>query len=90
MLKRLVYAWTPEDEGKLKQLAERGVYLRNIALRLKRSESSIKKRARDLQIKVQSTPRSRFRFGGGIRASGPRPAAMPERAPSDLVEIEKE
>ncbi len=90
MLKRASYAWTPEDEARLRELAQKGVYLRNIALKLRRSESSIKKRARDLQIKVQSTPRSRFRFGGGIRASGPRPAAMPERAPSDLVEIEKE
>ncbi len=62
MLKRLVYAWTPEDEGKLKQLAERGVYLRNIALRLKRSESSIKKRARELGVKVSITPRGRFGF----------------------------
>ena len=59
MLKRAVYAWTPEDEAKLKELAEQGVYLRNIALRLKRSESSIKKRARELGVKVKLTPRYR-------------------------------
>jgi len=43
----------------LKELAEQGVYLRNIALRLKRSESSIKKRARELGVKVKLTPRYR-------------------------------
>jgi DNA-binding NarL/FixJ family response regulator len=63
MLKRPVYAWTPEDEARLKAMAQQGVYLRNIAVRLKRSESSIKKRARELGIKVQITPRARFRFG---------------------------
>jgi len=62
MLKRRVYAWTPEDEARLKELAEKGVYLRNIALRLRRSESSIKKRGRDLGLKVQITPRTPFRF----------------------------
>jgi DNA-binding NarL/FixJ family response regulator len=62
MLKRLVYAWTPEDQAKLKELAEQGVYVRNIAIRLKRSESSIKKRARELGIKVRITPRTPFRF----------------------------
>jgi DNA-binding NarL/FixJ family response regulator len=67
MLKRASYAWTPEDEAKLRELASNGVYLRNIALKLRRSESSIKKRARDLQIKVQTTPRSRFRFDATAR-----------------------
>jgi len=68
MLKRESYAWTPEDEAKLRELAGKGIYLRNIALKLRRSESSIKKRARDLQIKVQTTPRSRFRFDAAARA----------------------
>jgi DNA-binding NarL/FixJ family response regulator len=63
MLKRLNYAWTREEEATLKELATQGVYLRSIAFRLKRSESSIKKRARDLSIKVQITPRTPFRFG---------------------------
>ncbi len=67
MLKRASYAWTSEDEAKLRELADKGIYLRNIALKLRRSESSIKKRARDLQIKVQTTPRSRFRFDGAAR-----------------------
>jgi hypothetical protein len=62
MLKRASYAWTSEDEAKLRELADKGVYLRNIALKLRRSESSIKKRAHDLQIKVQARPRARFRF----------------------------
>ncbi len=63
MLKRLVYAWTLEDEAKLTSLAEQGVYLRNIAIRLKRSESSIKKKSQLLGIKVKTTPRARFKFG---------------------------
>ena len=62
MLKRKSYAWTEEDEAKLKELAGQGIYLRNIALKLKRSESSIKKRSRELGIKVQLTPRTPFRF----------------------------
>ena len=62
MLKRETYAWTAEDEAKLRELANKGVYRRNIALKLRRSESSIKKRAHDLQIKIQTTPRSRFRI----------------------------
>jgi hypothetical protein len=62
MMKRASYAWTPEDEAKLRELADKCIYLRNIALKLRRSESSIKKRAHDLQIKVQARPRARFRF----------------------------
>jgi hypothetical protein len=60
MLKRLSYVWTAEDEAKLRDLVERGVYMRNIALRLRRSESSIKKRAHDLGLKVRKTPRRPF------------------------------
>lgn len=63
MLKRKSYAWTSEDEAKLREMAGQGVYLRNIALRLKRSESSIKKKTHDLGIKVERTPKSHFRFG---------------------------
>jgi DNA-binding NarL/FixJ family response regulator len=50
MLKRKSYAWTPEDETTLKELADKGMHLRAIALRLRRSESSIKKKAYDLVI----------------------------------------
>ena len=62
MLKRAAYAWTPEDEARLKELAGQGMYLRQIALRLRRSESSIRKRARQLGIRLPNTPRGRFRF----------------------------
>jgi hypothetical protein len=67
MLRRGNYAWTAKDEAELKALAGRGVYLRNIALRLRRSESSIKKKANDLGLKVQRTPR--FRLDGALRGS---------------------
>lgn len=62
MLKKKHSAWTPEDEAQLRQFAEQGVNIRHIALRLKRSESSIKKRARELAVQVKRTPRTRFSF----------------------------
>lgn len=62
MLKRKTYAWTEEDEAKLAQMAEQGIPVRNVALRLKRSESSIKKRAQELQVKFTAPRRKRFRF----------------------------
>jgi len=62
MLKRATYAWTPEDEMTLKDMAGKGLYLRKIALRLRRSESSIKKRAHELGVSLPRNPRSTFRF----------------------------
>jgi hypothetical protein len=62
VLKRASYAWTREDEARLQELAGQGLHLRRIALRLRRSESSVKKRARALGISVPKTPRGRFRF----------------------------
>jgi len=59
----LRHPWTPEDEAALKEMAEKGVYMRRIALRLRRSESSIKKRAVQLGVRVPPTPRPRLRFG---------------------------
>lgn len=67
MLKRAQYAWTPEDEAKLQQMVEQGVFLRNIAVRLKRSESSVKKRAYDLGLTLRRMPR--FRADGSLRRS---------------------
>jgi len=61
MLKRRNHAWTLADEERLRVLAGQGVYLRNIAVRLRRSESSIKKRARDIGVAVLRTPRRPFR-----------------------------
>jgi len=54
--------WTLRDEAELREMASRGVYLRKIALRLRRSESSVKKRALRLGVKVAKTPRASFRF----------------------------
>jgi hypothetical protein len=62
MLKRVSHVWTSEDEVKLREMAAKGVYLRNIAIRLRRSESSIKKRAFDLGLSLRRTPRSHFRI----------------------------
>jgi hypothetical protein len=54
--------WSPEDEATLREMAGQGVYMRRIALRLRRTENSIKKRAIQLGVKVTKTPRSTFRF----------------------------
>jgi hypothetical protein len=56
MLRRANYAWICEDEAALKQLSEKGMHLRAIALRPKRSESSIKKRSHKIGVKVKKTP----------------------------------
>jgi hypothetical protein len=41
-------------------MAEAGAFLRNIAIRLRRSESSISNDARELGVKIKRTPRFRF------------------------------
>jgi hypothetical protein len=60
MPKRSSQRWTADDETALRDLVEKGFYLRRISLRLRRSESSIQMRARDLNIKVKPTPRYRL------------------------------
>jgi hypothetical protein len=62
MLRSANHVWTLEDEARLRGMATEGLFLRNIALRLKRSESSIKKRVHDLGITLKKPPRHRFRF----------------------------
>jgi len=62
MRTRKNWAWTPEDEAKLRDCANKGVHLRSIALKLRRSESSVKTHARALNLKVRPPPRSRMRF----------------------------
>jgi len=66
-MRRANWKWTTEDETALRDLAGKGLHLRAIAVRLRRSESSIKKRARDLKIAVRRPPRGRFRFGAPSR-----------------------
>jgi hypothetical protein len=61
MPKRSNLQWTPQDEMMLRNLVEKGFYLRQLSLRLCRSESSIKKRAIDLKIQIKPTPRYRVR-----------------------------
>jgi len=62
MLKRANYAWTPEDEVRLRELAGKGIQIRSIAVRLRRSVSSIKKRAGSIGVELPKARRSRFRF----------------------------
>ena len=68
MLRRASYTWTTEEEAKLKDMAQSGLYLRNIAVRLRRSESSVKKRARDLGVMIKQRPR--FRLEARTRSLG--------------------
>jgi len=72
MTKRASHKWTPQDEAAIRDLVDRGFYLRRIALRLRRSESSIKVRAHILHIKIKPTPRYRMKFD--TRANGYRDA----------------
>jgi hypothetical protein len=53
--------WTAEEDAKLRQLAELGVPRRNIALKLRRTESGVKNRARDLNVTLPRNRRSAFR-----------------------------
>ena len=52
------WAWTTEDEGKLRDHVAKGAHLRILAIRLKRSEASIKMHARALNVQIQPKPRS--------------------------------
>jgi hypothetical protein len=69
MLTRGSYRWTNEDEAKLRALAASGSHVRTIALRLRRSENSIKKRAHDLGIKIKPRPHHRFRIDEVVKGS---------------------
>jgi hypothetical protein len=60
MKRRRIHAWTTDEEARFVELVERGFYLRRIALRLRRSESSIKQRAKILGLEVKKTPRGSF------------------------------
>jgi len=77
LLKRSTSAWSAEDETKLRELASTRLYLHRIALRLKRSESSIRRRARELWVTVLKTPRNSFRFDATWRQAPPRPDEAP-------------
>lgn len=67
MLSRRRHAWTAEDDVTLREWAAKGIHVRAVALKLRRSESSIKKRASILGIKIQKAPRSRFRIDELVR-----------------------
>jgi hypothetical protein len=60
-MRRANWSWTTDDEAKLRELADKGLHLRAIALRLRRSESSIRKRAHELKVTVRRPPRGNFR-----------------------------
>jgi hypothetical protein len=61
MPQRSYLPWNVESDLELRELAAKGLNLRRLALRLRRSESSIKKRVYTLEIQVKAAPRFRFR-----------------------------
>jgi hypothetical protein len=79
MLKRASYAWTAVDEAKLKLLAAKGLYLRNIAFRLRRSEYSVNQRARELGISLK--PMARLRADGTIYVRSSAPPSLQRARP---------
>lgn len=68
-MRRSNWSWTIDDEARLRELADKGLHLRAIAVRLRRSESSIRKRAHELQVAVRRPPRGNFRVDMLFRAS---------------------
>jgi hypothetical protein len=59
IMSRKGQTWTPAEDTKLRELAAANVPVRNIALKLQRSEDSIHSRARHLNVKVQPNVRRR-------------------------------
>jgi hypothetical protein len=51
--------WTPEEDGLLRSMAAAGESVRAIAKPLKRTEPSVRNRARILQIKFAHVPSGR-------------------------------
>jgi hypothetical protein len=65
--------WTAEEDAKLRQLAELGVPRRNIALKLRRTESGVKNRARDLNVTLPRNRHSAFRTRHAVALACPHP-----------------
>jgi hypothetical protein len=61
-MKRQGAKWTTVEEAKLRELANAGAHVRGIALKLRRSESSVRRRAHELGVAVKPAPRGTFRF----------------------------
>ena len=47
------HKWTAEEDIRLRELAGLGVRLRNVALKLGRTENGVRKRARQLGVNLQ-------------------------------------
>jgi hypothetical protein len=69
MRTRPKYFWTDDDEAKLRALAANGVHLRAIAMKLRRSESSVKTYARNLGVRIKPRRYHRFRFDEVVKFS---------------------
>jgi hypothetical protein len=54
--------WTDAEDAKLRALAGSGAHARSIALKLRRTESSIKARVRAIGMTLRPPPKTRFRF----------------------------
>jgi hypothetical protein len=97
MLRPLRHPWTLEEEARLQAMADSGVYLRNIALRLRRSEDSVKNSGRDAEGRppIAMAAHARARplsvgvrlFEGGNLHGGqlPRARSPSQRGASDIT-----
>jgi hypothetical protein len=57
MLSRRNYFWSEAEDAKLRAFAQNGVYVRNIAIRLKRTPTGVRRRAKQLGLSLPSRPR---------------------------------
>jgi hypothetical protein len=55
---RRSFFWTDAEDARLRLFAEQGVHARNIAIRLKRPTSGVKRRAKLLGFPLRSAPRA--------------------------------
>jgi hypothetical protein len=66
ILQRASYAWTAEDEAKLREWAGSGVKIHSMSVRLRRSVSSMKKRAELLGVRITKSPGADFAFADDL------------------------
>jgi hypothetical protein len=56
-MKRRHFVWTPEEDERLRQLAAKGVAVPRVAVVLRRSEQSVRRRALALNIRIRKQSR---------------------------------
>jgi hypothetical protein len=70
ILRIKIRAWTPEDDDLLKRYIGEGVSPCRLAIRLKRSERSVRVRAAALNLKLPTKSEIRVKNGLAVRGQG--------------------